>query len=77
MIKAHTIVPTKLPFFDWDSNKNVYFIALGLIAIEISTLGVQFLTELLDISLFNFPLLAIRNGIAVILLASARIIHNS
>jgi len=76
-IKEHLTVPKKIPFLDQKLSEYVYFVVLGLLAIEISSLSFPLLTNLLNISFFGYPLLAIRNFIAVGLVIAVRIIHIS
>ena len=76
-IKDNLIVPKKIPFLDHTLSKYTYYILLGFLAIGMSSLSFPLLTNLLNLSFFGYPLLAIRNFIAVALLIAVRIIHIS
>ena len=76
-IKEHLTVPKKIPFLDQKLSEYAYFVLLGLLAIEISSLSFPLLNNILNISFFGYPLLAIRNFVAVTLIVAVRIIHIS
>jgi len=75
LIKDDVLAPMK--FFDRSLSKIAYSIVLAFIAIEISTIQFAFITELLDTTFLGFPLLAVRNIVALLLLFSVRNIHNN
>lgn len=76
-IKDDLIVTKKIPYLDPTLSKYAYYVILGLLAIEISSLSFPLLTNLLNLSFFGYPLIAIRNFIAILLLIVVRIIHIS
>lgn len=76
-IKEYLIVPPKIPFLDKTLSKYVYYVLIGILAIAISSISFPLLNNLLNISLFGYPLIAIRNFISILLMLMARIIHIS
>jgi len=75
LIKDFVINPPS--FFDKEISKIVYYVILGFIAIAISTLNFEFITKILDTTFLDFPLLAVKNIVALVLLISIRNIHNA
>ena len=76
-IKEHLIVPRKIPFLDQESSEYVYYVLLGLFAIAISSLSFPLLENILNLSFFGYPLIAIRNFVSIALIIAVRIIHIS
>jgi len=78
LIKNELLVPPQIPFIaDRFIKKLLYISALIIIAIGISTMSFDLINKILDITILDFDLLAIRNIIAVILLFSAKSIHDN
>lgn len=55
--------------------KTIYYFGLALVAIAISSISFQLLDTVLNFEILKFPVLTIRNFVAVALLSFARIIH--
>lgn len=78
LIREDILNPPVIPFTgDRGLSKIIYYVALGIIAIGISTLAVEFLDNILDITFLDFAWFAVRNIITVGLLISVRTIHVS
>ena len=77
LIKDDVLTP-RIPFLnDRELSKFAFYGILALIAIAISTLSFEFLDNLLNTTFLDFPSLAVRNIIGIMLLIWVRTIHNS
>jgi len=77
LVKDEIINPRPIPFIDRGMSKWVYYIILGIIALDISTIFIPFITSTFNIAFLGFAWFTIRNIIAVILLLAVRTIHSS
>lgn len=76
MIKDEKIVPPVIKILDSKfANIVVYWAILALIAVSISSLSFPFISQLLNYKILDFPLLAIRNAVAVGMLIAVRVIN--
>ena len=71
------IVPYNIPFLKLDRSLRrwIYSIILVIIGISISTFNIPILHQLLNITILDFELLAIRNFIALGLLWAVKVLH--
>ncbi len=77
MREGSAIVPYDIPFIKIDKpiRRWVYTMSLVLVAISISTMEFTMLEQLLDITILDFELLAIRNIVAIGLLWALKVLH--
>ena len=76
-MREELLAPKNIPLLDKTLSKYVYYFLLFLLAIAVSSISFPLLNNLLNIQLFSFPFLAIRNLVAAIILLVVRVIHIS
>jgi len=75
-IKTGMLTPPMIPFTkDRGLTKLIYYVLIGAVALGVSSYTPEFLVNILNFELLEYPLLAVRNGVAFVLLASVRVIH--
>lgn len=77
LIKDDILNPYVIPFTDRGITKYVYYVALGIIAIDISTISFLAISNILNIEFLGFEWFTIRNIVAGLMIFSVRQIHVS
>lgn len=74
--EGDVLTPPRIPFIGSKSlTRWIYIVALGLIAISISTINFALLEKLLNITILDFEILTIRNFVAFGLLWALKVLQ--